>query len=111
FLDLKAELLTSGMQFERAWQTCKERTYPINQYALDGRAAWVMYRSGRMMEGIFAMRELVKQNPKYVWGWQQLADWYGRQGQWVDVLTVAEQLVVISPRDPVGFGYRGQAKE
>lgn len=111
FLDLKAELLTSGNQFERAWQTCKEKTYPIDQYALDGRAAWVMYRSGRRTEAIFTMRDLVKQHPKYYWGWMQLADWYGQQQQWVDVLTVAEQMVVINPRDPVGFGYRGQAKE
>src|SRR5439155_14095052 len=90
FLDLKAELLTSGNQFERAWQTCQEKTYPADQYALDGRAAWVKYRSGRGFEAIADMRALVKQHPKYVWGWMQLADWFGRQGQWVDVLTVAE---------------------
>src|SRR5260370_816436 len=29
FLDFKAELLTSGNQFERAWQTCKQKTYPL----------------------------------------------------------------------------------
>src|SRR5262249_51125656 len=60
FLDLKAELLTSGNQFERAWQACKQKTYPLDQYALDGRAAWVMYRSGRIADGIAAMRDLVK---------------------------------------------------
>ncbi|MBI1831544.1 MAG: tetratricopeptide repeat protein, partial [Planctomycetes bacterium] len=111
FLDLKAELLANGCQFERAWQTCKEKTYPAEQYFLDGRAAWVMFRSGRIMEAIFEMRKLLKQYPKYYWGWMQLADWYGRQAQWVDVLTVAEQMVLLNPRDPLGFGYRGQAKE
>jgi cellulose synthase operon protein C len=111
FLDLKAELLTVGNQFERAWKTCKEKTYPQDQHWLEGRAAWVMYRGGRTAEGIVTMRELVKQHPKYFWGWMQLADWYGRQQQWVDVLTVAEQLVQINPRDPMGYGYRGQAKQ
>jgi cellulose synthase operon protein C len=111
FLDLKAELLTTGSQFERAWKACKEKTYPQDQPWLDGRAAWVVYRGGRTAEGIVAMRELVKQHPKYFWGWMQLADWYGRQQQWVDVLTVAEELVQINPRDPMGFGYRGQAKQ
>jgi tetratricopeptide (TPR) repeat protein len=111
YLDLKAELLTSGNQFDRAWQTCKEKTFPIDQPYLDGRAAWVRYRSGGQNAAIADMRELVKQNPKYVWGWIQLADWYGQRQQWVDVLTVAEQLVQIAPRDPTGFGYRGQAKE
>ncbi|MBI3822756.1 MAG: tetratricopeptide repeat protein, partial [Planctomycetes bacterium] len=111
FLDLKAELLSNGTQFERAWQTCKEKTFPIDQFALDGRGVWVMFRAGQRTEAIFAMRDLVKKHPKYYWGWMQLADWYGQQQKWVDVLTVAEQLVVINPRDPVGFGYRGQAKE
>jgi tetratricopeptide (TPR) repeat protein len=111
FLDLKAELLTNSNQFERAWETCKQKTYPLDQYALDGRSAWVMHRSGRQAEAITAMRELVKQQPKYFWGWMQLADWYGRQQHWVDVLTVAEQLVVIAPRDATGYGYRAQAKE
>ena len=111
FLDLKAELLTSGNQFERAWQVCKEKTLPQDQFALDGRAAWVMYRSGRVPEAIETMRDLVKRYPKYYWGWSQLADWYGRAQNWVDTLTVAEQLVVLAPRDPIGYGYRGQAKQ
>lgn len=111
FLDLKAELLANGNQFERAWQVCKEKTLPQDQFALDGRAAWVMYRSGRINEAIAAMRDLVKRYPKYYWGWSQLADWYGRAQNWVDVLTVAEQLVVLAPRDPIGYGYRGQAKQ
>jgi tetratricopeptide (TPR) repeat protein len=118
FLDLKAELLASGHQFERAREACKQHTYPLDQHALDGRSAWVMYRSGRQAEAITAMRELVKQHPKYFWGWMQLADWYaqsaskgGKPPGWVDVLTVAEQMVVLAPRDPTGYGYRGQAKE
>src|SRR5262249_28672057 len=40
-----------------------------------------------------------------------LADWFGRSQQWNEVLSAAEQLVMIAPRDPMGFGYRGQAKE
>lgn len=111
FLDLKAELLTNGAQFEQAWQTCKEKTYPKDQYALDGRAAWVMWRSGRVMEAIFEMRKLVKQFPNYYWGWMQLADWQARQQQWVDVLTMAEELVRLNPRDPNGYFYRAWAKE
>lgn len=111
FLDLKAELLTNGNQFERAWQACQEKALPQDQFALDGRAAWVMYRSGGTGDAIATMRELVKKYPKYYWGWTQLADWYGRQQNWVDVLTVAEQLVVLAPRDPTGYAHRGQAKQ
>src|SRR5258706_239803 len=35
FLDLKAELLSNGNQFERAWQTCQKKTYPIVLEFLD----------------------------------------------------------------------------
>lgn len=111
YLDLKAELLAGGNQFQRAWQTCQEKTFPVDQYRLDGRAAWVLFRSGRVDEAFAAMRELVKQHPKYDWGWIQLADWCGRQQQWVEVLTAAEQLVQILPRDPTGYAFRGQAKQ
>lgn len=110
FLDLKADLLTAGAQFDRAWQVCQEKTFAADKFALDGRCAWVMYCSGRQAEAIDWMRDILKQYPKYLWGWAQLADWYSRAGRWVDVLTVAEQLVMLAPRDPVGFGWRGLAK-
>ncbi len=111
FLDLKADLLTNANQFERAWQVCQEKTFPQDQFALDGRAAWVYYRSGRVADAFERMKQIVKANPKYHWGWWQLADWHGRQQNWVEVLTVAEQLVVIGPRDPSGYAFRGQAKQ
>ncbi len=111
FLALKAELLSSGAQFERAWQVCQEKTVPLDQYQLEARAALVMFRSGRTHDAIAKMREILKDHPKFIWGWQQLADWYSRQQQWVDVLNCGEQLVAIAPRDPVGFGWRGLAKQ
>ena len=109
-LDLKAELLTNANQFERAWQVCQERTFPQDRFVLDGRAAWVLYRSGKVADAFTRMKQIVKENPKYHWGWWQLADWHGRQQNWVEVLTVAEHLVVIGPRDPSGYGFRAQAK-
>lgn len=111
FLALKAELLSSGAQFERAWQVCQEKTFPLDQYQLEARAALVMFRSGRTQDAIAKMREILKEHPKFIWGWQQIADWYSRQQQWVEVLAAGEQLVLIAPRDPVGFGWRGLAKQ
>jgi tetratricopeptide (TPR) repeat protein len=111
FLDLKAQLLADAHQFERAWQVCQEKTFAPEQAPLEGRAAWVLYRSNRTAEAFAKMKEIVKDNPKYQWGWWQLADWYGRQQNWVEVLTVAEHLVIIGPRDPSGYAFRGQAKQ
>ncbi len=111
FLDLKADLLGKGAQYERAWQVCKEKTFPRDQFLLEGRAAWVTYCSGRTDDAFAAMRALLKEYPKYYWGWQQLADWLSRAQQWVEVLSAAEQMVLIAPRDPVGFGWRGLAKQ
>jgi tetratricopeptide (TPR) repeat protein len=64
-----------------------------------------------MRDAIAKMKELVRDNPKYMWGWYQLAEWYGQQQAWVDCLTVAETLVRHAPRDPVGYGHRGWAKQ
>jgi tetratricopeptide (TPR) repeat protein len=110
FIDMKANLLASGCQFERAWQVCQSNVLPIDQLALDGRAAWIMHRSGQVNEAITKMKELVKENPKYLWGWDQLAAWYGMQRNFVEVLSVAEQLVQLAPRDPLGYAHRGYAK-
>src|SRR5215471_14546958 len=60
YLDLKAELLANGNQFERSWQVCQEKTFAQDQFALDGRAAWVLYRSGRVQEAFVKMKDLVK---------------------------------------------------
>ncbi len=111
FLDLKANMLTNGNQFELAWQVCQSKTFPQDEVALQGRAAWVMYRSGNGHDAIAKMKELVRDHPKYMWGWYQLAEWYGQQQAWVDCLTVAETLVHLAPRDPAGFFHRGWAKQ
>ena len=76
YLDLKAELLSNGNQFERAWQVCQEKTFAQDQPWLDGRAAWVLYRSGRVQEAFVKMKDLVKEYPIITGGWMQLADWY-----------------------------------
>src|SRR5204863_5106289 len=84
YLDLKADLLTNGFQFERAWQACQEKVFPSEMYRMEQRAAWVNYRSGRTAVAIHDMKKLCNEHPKDIWGWMQLADWYGRAGQWVD---------------------------
>ena len=110
FLEMKIDLLCQAAQYERAWQVCQTRTFPRDQFRLQARAAWVMYCSGRTADGFTALRALLKEHPKFYWGWQQLADWHSRAQQWVELLTVAEQMVLIAPRDPIGFGWRGLAK-
>ena len=110
-LDLKASLLVSATQFAQAWDVCQLPTLPIDKPRLEGRLAWVLYAAGKTEDAIAHMKELVKADPEYLWAWDQLAAWHAQQQKWVDVLTVAERLVQISPRDPVGFVHRGYAKQ
>jgi tetratricopeptide (TPR) repeat protein len=110
FLSLKINLLISGCQFERAWQVCQTPVLPIDKLEMEGRSAAVIYGSGRRDDGIAAMKKLVNQNPKFMYGWEQLASWYGQQKNYVEVLSVAEQLVQLAPRAPIGYAHRGFAK-
>src|SRR5207245_1512154 len=55
------------------------------------------------------MRALVERERDYFWGWQQLAGWYENAEQYEDFLHAADQMVRLSPRDPMAFGFRGEA--
>jgi tetratricopeptide (TPR) repeat protein len=59
---------------------------------------------------IAQMRELLNVDPDYHWGWQQIANWYDASEAHGDYLEAAENLVRLSPRDPVAYAYRGEAK-
>jgi tetratricopeptide (TPR) repeat protein len=111
FLDMKAHLLATAGQFDRALAVCRSQTFPLDRHLLDGRGIWVEYLAGKKQEAIESMRDLLRRHPKYLWGWSQLADWYHRQQSWVDMLTVAEQLLLLAPKDAVAFYQRALAKQ
>jgi tetratricopeptide (TPR) repeat protein len=109
--DRRAEQLALLGRFAEADEACKPAALgnppPV---ALQGRAAWVEARRGDRAKAIAAMKQVVGQEPDYAWGWRQLTQWYDATGRHRDCLHAADQLVRLSPKDPVALAIRGEAK-
>ena len=53
---------------------------------------------------------LVAVDPDYVWGWQQLAEWYNETGRPENFLEAAAEYHRLRPDHPVALTLRGEAK-
>ena len=109
--DVKAELLSRASRFDEAIDTCHPAAFGPNlPLILRGRSAWVLAMRGDRETAIAQMREILRADPDYYWGWQQIANWYDAADAHGDYLEAAENLVRLAPSDPAAFGYRGEAK-
>jgi cellulose synthase operon protein C len=109
--DMKAERLAALGMFDEARQAAFPETYlgdvPL---VLQGRAAWVEARRGNFSEAIPQMQALVAIDPDYLWGWQQLAEWYNTTGQNASYLQAAEELMRLRPDHPLSLTMRGEGR-
>jgi tetratricopeptide (TPR) repeat protein len=109
--DRKTELLAAVGRFDDAAATCRAPGLgdppPLT---LRGRAAWVEAKRGHRAKAITLMKQVVADEPGYLWGWRNLAQWYDAEGRQKECLEAAEQMVRLSPDDPVAYGYRGEAR-
>lgn len=109
--DVKAELLSRASRFDEALDACLPAAFgPSPPLILRGRSAWVLAMRGDRESAITQMREILRVDPDYYWGWQQIANWYDATDAHSDYLEAAENLVRLAPSDPAAFGYRGEAK-
>lgn len=109
--DVMAELLTRLGRYEEALRACHPKAWTDRPpLILRGRAAWITWQRGDRAAAIARMREIVGLDPDYVWGWQQLANWYDEEEAGADYLEATEHLVRLGPTDPSAFGYRGEAR-
>lgn len=109
--DVMAELLTRLGRPDEAVRACHPKAWGDRPpLILRGRAAWIMWQRGDRAGAVARMREIVAADPDYVWGWQQLANWYDEEGAGADYLEATEHLVRLGPTDPSAFGYRGEAR-
>lgn len=110
--DRKAELLTLVGRFDDAIMVCQHPALgdppPLT---LRGRSAWIEAKRGNRSKAIGIMKHVVAEDPSYLWGWRNLAQWYDAEGRPKECLDAAEQLVRLSPDDPVAYGYRGEARK
>ncbi|MFO0847969.1 MAG: hypothetical protein U0871_05320 [Gemmataceae bacterium] len=109
--DRRAEQLALLGRFAEADEACRPAALGSpTPVALLGRAAWVEARRGDRAKAIAAMKQVVAAEPDYAWGWRQLTQWYDATGRHRDCLHAADQLVRLSPKDPVALAIRGEAK-
>lgn len=109
--DLRAERLAQLGRFEEALEAARPTTLATDlPLVLQGRAAWIEARRGNYAAAIPPMQALVAVDPEYVWGWQQLAEWYNDTGKAESYLEAAGELVRLRPEHPMSLTMRGEAK-
>lgn len=110
--DLRAERLAEMGRYDEALAAAKpiQLLTPELPILLQGRAAWIEARRGNYAAAIPPMQALVAVDPKYVWGWHQLAEWYNETGRPEGYLEAASELARLQPGHPVALTMRGEAK-
>ncbi len=110
--DRKAEILTLVGRYEEALAACyaPEVGNPP-PLTLRGRIAWIEAKRGQRSKAITLMKAVVTDDPLYLWGWRNLAQWYDAEGRKRECLDASEQMVQLAPDDPVSYGYRGEARK
>ena len=109
--DLRAERLAEVGRFDEALAAARPSQLAADlPFVLQGRLAWVEAKRGNYAAAIPPMHALVAVDPKYVWGWHQLADWYNETGRPEGYLEAASELARLQPGHPVSLTMRGEAK-
>ena len=109
--DLRAERLAEMGRYDEALAAAKPPALATDlPFLLQGRLAWVEARRGNYAAAIPPMQALVAVDPKYVWGWHQLAEWYNETGRAEGYFEAASELVRLQPGHPVALTMRGEAK-
>ncbi|OWK37938.1 tetratricopeptide repeat protein [Fimbriiglobus ruber] len=109
--DMRAERLAAAGRYEEALAAARPPVLATElPIVLQGRAAWVEARRGNYAAAIPPMQALVAVDPEYVWGWQQLAEWYNDTGRPENYLEAASELVRLRPEHPMSLTMRGEAK-
>jgi tetratricopeptide (TPR) repeat protein len=110
--DRRAVLLAAAGRFDDAIAACVGPQWNGRPpTTLRGRAAWVEAERGRLDAAMCGMREVLRDQPAYFWGWQRLAEWCEKAGDTPGNLAAAEKLVELEPAYEVSYGYRAHARQ
>ena len=109
--DMRAERLAAMGRFDEALAAAKPRELVAElPLVLQGRAAWIEARRGNYAAAIPPMQALVAVDPDYIWGWQQLAEWYNDTNRPENYLEAASELARLRPDHPMSLTMRGEAR-
>lgn len=111
-LAMKANCLADARRYDEAISVCKtvmpDGHRPEQLHFVE---AGIEMNRGRVYRGIEIMQALTRRSPGYLPGWARLADLYRndpdhRAGDYLDA---ARQLVRLSPREAIAYGYLAEA--
>lgn len=108
---IKAQILAGAGRFPEALAACEGWANVPAPYGLRARAAWVQAQSGDLQAAIAAMKAIVKDHADFAWAWHQLAQWYAATGQPGPQRKAAQELVRLTPDEPVGWNELGLAQK
>jgi cellulose synthase operon protein C len=108
--DLKARLLTHMEEYEVALAVCNTTAWSSERpTSLRARAVWVEQQWGKHQNAMTHLLEIIAIEPSYEWAWLQLTEYYDRLDNLAEYLPAAQKLVELDPRDPINWGYLGDA--
>lgn len=106
--DMRAELLAERFRFEEALACCRPAALgDPPPYILQGRAAWIEYKRGRLDAAIKGLTAVVQQHPDYLWGWSRLTEWHWENNQYDESQAAAEKWAWLATDSAVPHGYLG----
>ena len=109
--DRRATLLAEAYKFDEARKACQPAIFAELPLPLRGRAAWIEARRGNLTQAIDLMRQALRHDDSYYWGWTMLAEWC-RMKEDVDGLVVAaSNLARLAPNDPQSLSKLADAKK
>jgi cellulose synthase operon protein C len=104
--DLRAELLATHKRYDEAAEACRPSCFePAVPLALQGRAAWIEHRRGRLAQAIDRMLAVTDAHPDYLWGWSLLTQWFWADNQFERVKNAAERWAWLDPHASLPHGY------
>lgn len=104
--DLRAELLTMHKRYDEALDACHPPAFGhLLPVSLQGRAAWIEYRRGRLDKAIERMSAVVETHPDYLWGWSLLTKWYWESDRLESVKEAAARWAWLAPEAALPHGY------
>ena len=108
---LQAEILAALGRHAEADAACESDIWgPKLPAGLQSCRARLEAQRGNLVSAIERMEKVLKENPGFIEGWHNLADWYWRRKEHmkaVDAMTTVRRL---DPLNPVPLGYRASMK-
>lgn len=104
-------LVTLG-RYEEAFECSRTKIFGDHiPLILRGREAWLYSTQDKLDIAVEKMRLVVSNDPYYLWGWEQLANWHMTMKRFKDALDDIEMVVRLSPLNDSAYTTRAQIYE